>query len=162
MRQRLFAILAAISAVAAICTIVGWVQSLVRPTPLKPWTQTIGSIANLRAPSTPDIHVIWFQSVDGVAAVGVNHILSFSQVLVFQGPSWNWRTLGFGFSYRSSYAVLAIPYWFITLTVLTTPALWVYKYKRRNNNPFACPDCGYDLRATKGPCPECGRVSGMQ
>ena len=51
------------------------------------------------------------------------------------------------------------PYWLVTLATLPLPAArarrWVLRRRRRAQN--RCPDCGYDLRATPGLCPECGR-----
>jgi hypothetical protein len=57
------------------------------------------------------------------------------------------------------------PYWFLALCFSLAPAraLWTWR-KNSRHQPHACPDCGYDLRATPVPtgpllptCPECGR-----
>lgn len=52
----------------------------------------------------------------------------------------------------------AIPYWAILLGTLVLPAIWAWRWHRRQLRIAAnrCAECGYDLRATSGRCPECG------
>jgi hypothetical protein len=56
-----------------------------------------------------------------------------------------------------------VPYWLAAATTAVLPLLWARiatarlrraRRSRRNH----CPSCGYDLRATPGRCPECGKV----
>lgn len=51
--------------------------------------------------------------------------------------------------------IISVPYWFLVLLTGFLPALWFYRWWRR---PPAghCSVCGYDLRASKERCPECG------
>ena len=54
--------------------------------------------------------------------------------------------------------IVAVPYWFVTLLAAVLPARWAWRARRGalRRRAHACPDCGYDLRATPGRCPECG------
>src|SRR5215217_2227828 len=74
--------------------------------------------------------------------------------------------LGFGYIPRSSpqamYGIVA-PLWFLTLATAAAPAWHVVVLLRRRRRRLRqsnclCPNCGYDLRATPGRCPECGRA----
>ena len=56
--------------------------------------------------------------------------------------------------------VLGLIVW---VTGLEIPALcvvmWIrYRERRRRWDHDACPECGYDLRASPGRCPECGAI----
>jgi hypothetical protein len=55
---------------------------------------------------------------------------------------------------------LGLPFWFVTLAALIWPLhgllslrRWRRRHRRRRGR---CQQCGYDLRMTAGPCPECG------
>lgn len=53
---------------------------------------------------------------------------------------------------------LAVPHWFIGLCAAVVFALWLVVGRRRRRPPPGHCVCGYDLRATPGRCPECGRI----
>ena len=50
--------------------------------------------------------------------------------------------------------VIELPYWLpLTLAAIPTAILW---HRDRRPKPGCCLTCGYDLRASKKTCPECG------
>jgi hypothetical protein len=79
---------------------------------------------------------------------------------------FDWGASRFGFTlagYHVAYGsgqtrvfVMAAPFWFIVLATAIPPALWSRNRRRRLPDGL-CHFCGYDLRATPGRCPECGR-----
>jgi len=76
------------------------------------------------------------------------------------------QKIGFGvFSVRvsgtngvSTYDALLVPFWFLTLVLLPLPVYRTVTHVKRNRRLRLgkCLKCGYDLRASKDTCPECG------
>jgi hypothetical protein len=62
-----------------------------------------------------------------------------------------------GFPTFSTHA-LVIPYWFLTLLMLSPFSIAWRRHRRTKRllRENICPDCGYDLRASPDRCPECG------
>lgn len=52
------------------------------------------------------------------------------------------------------------PYWVPAIAFAVAPLLWLRRYRllRRRIGRGACAECGYDLQATPGRCPECGTL----
>jgi hypothetical protein len=75
--------------------------------------------------------------------------------VVVQGPNGSvaWRTNGF-------YGAVEIPWWSLLVLFSVVPASrWVARRRRvAKVRRGLCTECGYDLRATPGRCPECGAV----
>lgn len=53
-------------------------------------------------------------------------------------------------------AAVAIPFWFPALLFLVTGMVFVMHGSRKEFARGFCQECGYDLRASKDRCPECG------
>jgi hypothetical protein len=60
------------------------------------------------------------------------------------------------------FRVLVVPYWFVLLVTAVGAgySLRVIRRDRRRRAEGMCVGCGYDLRASVGRCPECGRPFG--
>ena len=75
----------------------------------------------------------------------------------------SWSFLGFHFARygtRTRAAFLALPYWFLIALSVPVAAVGARRWWRRRKRtaPGHCLGCGYDLRATRDRCPECGAV----
>jgi hypothetical protein len=52
---------------------------------------------------------------------------------------------------------LFAPFWIAMFIAAIPPAAWLRSRRtRKSPDPGMCPKCGYDLRASKDRCPECG------
>ena len=65
---------------------------------------------------------------------------------------------------RDDYRAISFPHWlpallFAALTVLATRRAWSAALLHARLRRGQCPNCGYDLRATSGRCPESGTVA---
>ena len=54
--------------------------------------------------------------------------------------------------------LLVMPLWPWVALAALLPAAWIRR-KAKARRPHTCPNCGYDLRATPGRCPECGAIA---
>ena len=79
-----------------------------------------------------------------------------------QGREW----LGFGYVEGRTPSIptvriVVIPLWFIVVVTGAVPATWLVRAARRRRRvrENQCLNCGYDLRASAGRCPECGTTS---
>ena len=79
-------------------------------------------------------------------------------------PKWRW--LGFkyygldaGSNPGHSLCTIVLPYWFLSALPAAVAAHTLFLGIRRGcrTPPGCCTACGYDLRASPGRCPECGR-----
>jgi hypothetical protein len=57
-----------------------------------------------------------------------------------------------------AFAILAVPFAWLAVPLAAASVWSVTTYRRRRAwaSPGRCRQCGYDLRGTAGPCPECG------
>jgi hypothetical protein len=94
-----------------------------------------------------------------------------SEIRAYRPPPPSFDFAGFRVQrgYRAEYLVeygrvYTVPFWLIALGFAIPPSAWLRARWRawrrarrvRLREAGVCPDCGYDLRATPGRCPECG------
>jgi hypothetical protein len=87
-------------------------------------------------------------------ALGFWYVRGDTGRITYPDPTGRYRALSCPFW------MVAIPYWFVAPLAAVLPAAWLWQRRRaaRRAGSNACAQCGYDLRATPGRCPECGAV----
>jgi hypothetical protein len=165
MPRRLFTVLSALSLVLCLALVVAWVRSYAVETILL--ESRPGQLLLIGVDDVPEtVHKNREgQSIEDFLA-GLSHwnppqeqrLLGF---YLARGGSGT-RVVGPGNSYTLQYFwVLGVPYWPLVLLTLIAPAWWMWRRRTalRRARANACANCGYDLRATPGRCPECGSVA---
>jgi hypothetical protein len=184
MIRRLFSLVCVLSLALSLAFAVLWVRSLWTGDSVR-W---FGAAQNLDVYTGPHLVMVTFEDdVDmRLAGAGWMH-LSYAIQKGRNGATWPWprvrqllAPLGFYVDHdrtplsvvpgpvtrheggRAIYLV-CVPYWLLVAgTGLPLPLLRVpgFVRSRRRSARGLCVGCGYDLRATPGRCPECGRESG--
>jgi hypothetical protein len=99
-------------------------------------------------------------SVLGVCWTGESVIQSQSATrdgisIISYGGALRLRTYPHG--RRSGYSEGMIVPWLPLILFGILPSIWLVKlWRRKKRPPGTCASCGYDLRASKDRCPECG------
>jgi hypothetical protein len=126
----------------------GEVSILIMPIRFEDWMEMAG-ISFVSSPAGPETY---------------NNDARWIAADTYLGYESEWHhVLGMQFSrtvgrYPARYGIV-IPYWIATF-MATVPTLyffarWLRRWRRPT--PGACPNCGYDLRASPDRCPECGK-----
>jgi len=63
------------------------------------------------------------------------------------------------YRYGGHNQALVVPYWFVCLVTFPLPLAWARVKMSHRRLPGTCRVCGYDLRATRERCPECGTIA---
>lgn len=63
--------------------------------------------------------------------------------------------------YAPAVFTFRLPFWVLASLFAVPALLWRRKWTREARSGNYCPACGYDLRATPGRCPECGKMPSL-
>ena len=102
-----------------------------------------------------------------VAADGSIHLAGSDQPADYD---WHWGGFWYCRSYCSGQPVwdFVAPYWLPIVLTAVLPAFWFFReawrigLRRGRLRAGRCGNCGYDLRATRTRCPECGSPTSRQ
>jgi hypothetical protein len=167
-KRRLFNVLAAVSLVLFVVSVMSWCGSFW-------WNTELGYLGERNSLVAEEWHgKVGFYWMRWSATDNVQRQTGFSfrlsgipdHYLVASGPlasigfgSQANRTLINGITYDESLVV--VPYYSLLLPTLVMPSLWFWRRLRTTHfGPMQCRGCGYDLRATPDRCPECGAAVG--
>lgn len=145
MQRRLLNILAAVSLVLFVLAIAYWLRSYL------PQQLRISALDGRLFLTFADIPITW-TAKDSLAIIGTD-----------VAPNLSWHLLGIEVAAGKmgsgdDYCIAAVPFPYIVAPLAALPAWWLLVMRRRRNREKRgfCMNCGYDLRASKDKCPECG------
>ena len=171
MKRRLFGMTSLISLLLCVAALVLWVRSywyydvLVVPLP-HPWSHV--SINGIRGRAEFWVHRSWLEPVHAVVGTvrlqKVEFIWPPSRTadMMPHPPSFEFRYIDASHSGMDiRFYVIALPHWFLAALLAMAPALFLWRRLRASHRLHRnlCRNCGYDLRASPGRCPECGASS---
>lgn len=106
------------------------------------------------------------RSNKGVLELGMYRQVSFSMSAFAQLKNHDWRFIELGYRTERYGAIVrawhvAVPYWLVWLSITAVWLPWFVRWlkqvrRMRRKNRGLCLNCGYDLRASRERCPECG------
>ena len=174
MRRRLLNLLTALSLLLFVAVVTLWVRSYrvndrlnIWPVGASPGGAECRSY-NLR--SGKGGMAFWISSRNGPPApryvVTWSHNAAYwypMQAKEADGNMTRWNRLGFELRNHPRWFSVTLPYWPPAAALAALPALRLAGFVRRRKRVKRglCPNCGYDLRATPGRCPECGAAASV-
>jgi hypothetical protein len=165
--RRLFTILAALSLMLCIATAVIWVRSAWRNDMICRWTPRWGSSVTSSWGRVSFAYTRYYRVLHPTAAsrwIRISAPRSGTEqprdgILGFSYGSMNWVYLGSTTGLPSERTTdMSVPHWFVMGVAAVLPSLWFRRRRRiiQRGVLGLCMACGYDLRASKERCPECG------
>jgi hypothetical protein len=159
MIRRLFIVGSMLSFLLFVTTVLLWLRSYIAADSIRWNVPPHGGVSFLSSGGRFTLSM--YAGVEGMVG-GFQHLSQSPFDFDDQTARWflsyhNWLGFGFGPGFADAGPVIA-PYWFVTLLTCISP-LWLFlsgRKSRRQQTLGLCPSCGYDLRASKDRCPECG------
>ena len=126
------------------------------------WTGLVVCVLVLAMWGTSSHYVVTWMSADGSSLLGMggsNFVVCWDAADMFAMPGWLTIRIEppvfLGQFWLDPKSRFVAPFWLpLTLAAIPTAILW--RRDRRTVKPGCCRVCGYDLRASKKTCPECG------
>jgi len=152
MLRRLFNWLTLVSLLLGIAVAGLWVRSVW-------WT---GDAVNLGSANGVFVHDVWILSDGGIISVSNDFSFTWRTELP-PGQNWvalerehtRWSQVIHGIAIPKVFK-FSIADWLLIILCLPLPFWWAVQRHRNRRPPGQCLKCGYDLRASKDQCPECG------
>jgi hypothetical protein len=138
MRRAFFAILGTVAAIFCLATAVLWVQS--------GWPQREYRLESNRGLTT--IHLLPSQNPAGLHHRSIS-LQSIDPFLVRKPDAW--------FEFDAPFWMLSMPDWVLFLGFAFASGA-CFRLRGRKYPVGSCAQCGYDLRASRYHCPECGKI----
>jgi hypothetical protein len=159
MIRRLLTIASALSLLLCVATIVFWTRSYLAADSIRWNVPPHGGVSFLSSGGrfTLSMYAGVERMVGGFQHLSQSHFDFDDQTARWFLTYHNWLGFGFGTGFADAGPVI-VPYWFVALLTCVSP-LWLFLGRRRSRRRHTlglCPSCGYDLRASKERCPECG------
>ena len=125
------------------------------------WTGLVVCVLILAMWGTSSHYVVTWMSADGSSLLGMggsNFVVCWDAADMFAMPGWLTIRVEppvfLGQFWLDPKSRFVAPFWLpLTLAAIPTVVLW---RRDRPPKPGCCLTCGYDLRASKKTCPECG------
>jgi hypothetical protein len=161
MIRRLFTIASALSLLLCVAAIILWVRSYIAADSIRWNLPPHGGVSFLSSGGRFTLSM--YAGVEGMVG-GFQHLSQSPFDFDDQTARWylsyhNWLGFGFGPGFADAGPII-VPYWSVALFTCALPP-WLFlsgRKSRQRQTLGLCPSCGYDLRASKERCPECGTV----
>src|SRR4051812_40563684 len=159
MRRRLLMIFACVSLVAGVAIAVLWVRSYL--------PDYLGMRSSRGRLILIFSHPQWSDNFDSSSksAPDAESMLAMARATTGSGfDTSDWHVMGFELIVAHTmwgYTVAVLPLWalFLPLAAFTIAAFTIHRRQERRAKQNCCLNCGYDMRATPGRCPECGTAA---
>jgi hypothetical protein len=163
-RPNLFTLAAGASAVLCVVAAVGWADAALPPHVIGP----AGGGLAICFCWGPDGELFLHPPVDKSPSSAGDVYGALSRTGRPRPHQFGWESgehtvdWGFGTATTFHYRLVFIPAWVVMVFASILPVWWISRacQRARRRRLRHCVQCGYDLRATPGRCPECGTAAG--